>query len=216
MMETFGKNRVRNPKYSVDIEFEIKKDTIFLDLLDKKKGRLLDCGCGDGRFAKIMSKAGFQVYACDFDKEFYKAEEIPFKKVDLNQKLPYKSDFFDVIILREVIEHIDNQASLFNELHRITKPGGFVLLETPNVHNWISKLIFLFSDHLNFFYGDYLKWIGHKHPLFTWNLARFSENKFKIEKIFFPHAIIPLLRIRLPLNSKFFGDSLVAKLRKIS
>ncbi|MBI2546220.1 class I SAM-dependent methyltransferase [Candidatus Woesearchaeota archaeon] len=216
--ETMGRDRVKNQRYAVDFKFEEQKDKVIISLLDKKqskKAKALDCGAGDGRFARKLKALGYDAYACDLDVEFYKAKDIPFKKADFSKSLPYPSNTFDVVICREVIEHVENQWILMREINRILKQGGIVIIETPNPHTWISKFIFLFTDYFNFFYSDYIGWIGHTHPLFVWNLKRMAKDNYRIEKLFFPFAIIPLLRIKLPFKSKWFGDSLIAKLRKV-
>jgi 2-polyprenyl-3-methyl-5-hydroxy-6-metoxy-1,4-benzoquinol methylase len=193
-----------------------EQDEIIISLINKK-GKLLDVGAGDGRFSLFLKNIGFDVYVCDIDKSRFKAKDIPFKTVNLNKKLPYKPNMFDVIILREVIEHIEDQYGLMKELYRILKKGGIVIITTPNVHNWFNKLIYLFTGYFHTFYGELLEIrYGHTHPLFLWSLKRMTKRLFKIEKLLFPFPIIPIIRIKLPIkNSKFFGDGMFVRLRKI-
>lgn len=68
--------------------------------------------------------------------------------VDLNQFLPFRSGAFDAVNLVEVIEHIEGQAQLIREIRRVLKPGGRVLISTPNVLNMFSRVRFLFTGFL--------------------------------------------------------------------
>ena len=83
----------------------------------QKKGKILDLGCGDGKTGKRLFDLGFEVEACDMDKdrfEFHK--EIRFSNGNLNDPLPYSDNTFDYIIFMEVIEHIYNPGFVISEI----------------------------------------------------------------------------------------------------
>ena len=50
----------------------------------------------------------------------------------MNKPLPYKKNFFDVIICRSVLEHILNLEIFVDEIYRVLKPGGKIILRTDN------------------------------------------------------------------------------------
>ncbi|HEY8280336.1 MAG TPA: class I SAM-dependent methyltransferase [Bdellovibrionota bacterium] len=103
--------------------------------------RFLDVGCGTGGFPeRVAGKGVRQVHCCDFEKFDERVNKFQFTKVDLNSALAYPGSNFDVVSALEVIEHLENPRHLVRELHRILKPGGTLLLSTPNNESLTSLL----------------------------------------------------------------------------
>lgn len=99
-------------------------------------GKLLDVGCGGGRLLKRMKKRGWQVEGTDFDAQATQKVTarygIKTHVGDLPQcKLP--ADNFDVITMSQTIEHLYDPAATLSESLRILKPGGLLVMTTPNV-----------------------------------------------------------------------------------
>lgn len=128
-----------------------KVHEIVLELLKNKKGKLLDAGAGKGELSTKLKDLGFEVYACDKNPTQFKAEGIKCKFVDLNKNLPYPGNSFDYVICIEVIEHLENPWNLIRELHRITKKNKTLILSTPNLQNWYSRLYFLLTSKFPYF-----------------------------------------------------------------
>lgn len=97
-------------------------------------GRLLDIGCGNGRFLANMRQLGWQVQGVEFSEDGVRVCRKAGLEVhhgDLaSAKLPDAS--FDVITIRHVIEHIPDPHGFAAEFSRLLKPGGTLVLETPN------------------------------------------------------------------------------------
>jgi SAM-dependent methyltransferase len=111
--------------------------------------KLLDLSCGAGHTAQILARQGFTVTATDYRPPPPMPNEIHrVGGVDLNAFLPFKSAIFDAVNLVEVIEHIENQPQLIREIARVLKPGGLVLISTPNILNMLSRLRFVFTGFL--------------------------------------------------------------------
>jgi 2-polyprenyl-3-methyl-5-hydroxy-6-metoxy-1,4-benzoquinol methylase len=51
---------------------------------------------------------------------------------NINKKFPYKEGYFDKIVARHVIEHVEDMGKVMKELHRILRPGGKLFIETPH------------------------------------------------------------------------------------
>jgi SAM-dependent methyltransferase len=97
----------------------------------------------------MLASLGFAVVATDYGSPPPMPSGIErVGGVDLNEFLPFKSGQFDAVNLVEVIEHIEHQAQLIRELRRVLKPGGQVLISTPNVLNVFSRVRFLFTGFL--------------------------------------------------------------------
>ncbi len=82
--------------------------------------------------------------ACDFHVERFDGGAIPIAQVDLEREpLPYPDGAFDLVTCSEVVEHLENYRALLREAHRVTKPGGLLVLTTPNVLNAQSRMRYL-------------------------------------------------------------------------
>ena len=97
-------------------------------------GRLLEVGCGNGRMLRDMQSFGWQVYGVDFDEAAVaKAREkgLQVAHGDLHSQR-YPDDHFDAIVMSHVIEHVHEPSAILQECHRILKPGGRLVMVTPN------------------------------------------------------------------------------------
>lgn len=82
--------------------------------------------------------------ALDYSNEFMELNHIEVDVVDLNQgALPYPDTHFDLVTFTEVAEHLENYRAIVREIYRILKPGGVVIITTPNVLNMKSRMRFL-------------------------------------------------------------------------
>ncbi|PND57589.1 hypothetical protein CRM90_11395 [Mycobacterium sp. ENV421] len=100
-----------------------------------KEAKILDFGCGAGKTVNALRALGF-VNASGYDVvEGRHREGVDWEHIKegtvLNLQLPYEDDTFDLVISDQVFEHVQDQVSVFRELHRITKPGGHGLHLIP-------------------------------------------------------------------------------------
>ncbi len=109
------------------IAFLIKKGNL------KKNQKILELGCGRGDFIIEFKKKGLDAYGVDisnFSENFF--PDLKFSQVDLeNNKLPYENASFDVIYSKSFIEHFYYPEKIFQEAHRVLKPGGLIITLTP-------------------------------------------------------------------------------------
>lgn len=118
----------------------------YKDLKDKN---ILDWGCGPGRVIRHMpeiSKNQSHFYGTDYNKDSIdwcrnNIPSIKFNHNKLEAKLPYEDSSFDAIYGISIFTHLSKEMHLkwFNELQRILKPGGLLLLTTQG-ENFKSKL----------------------------------------------------------------------------
>jgi SAM-dependent methyltransferase len=112
-----------------------------------RKRSHLDIGAGQGELIRRLGEAmPLQSAACDFHVERFAGGEVPIAQVDLEREpLPYPDNAFDLVTCSEVVEHLENYRALLREAHRVTKPGGLLVLTTPNVLNVQSRMRYLVS-----------------------------------------------------------------------
>lgn len=97
-------------------------------------GRLLDVGCGNGRYLRTMRSLGWQVEGVELNRqsaEFCRSTGLSVHNGDL-ASAQFPSASFDVVTARHVIEHIPTPQRFMAELARLLKPGGCLVVETPN------------------------------------------------------------------------------------
>jgi ubiquinone/menaquinone biosynthesis C-methylase UbiE len=112
---------------------EARLNAMFLD--DLPPSRLLDVGCGDGRFLLQMRQLGWDTCGVDFDA---KAIEIIRQRHGLDVRAGelashhFPDDTFDALTMSHVIEHVFDPVALLTEARRILKPNGRLIATTPN------------------------------------------------------------------------------------
>lgn len=144
-------------------------------------GTILDLAAGSGAMALRLSDLGFKVTATDYVVENFRPREIEFKAADLNTEFSkYFTNNFDSIIASEIIEHLENPRNFIRECSNLLKPGGRILLTTPNIESHSSLMTFIQSGNFSWFTDEDYSTQGHITPLSQWQLNKiFSEAGLK-------------------------------------
>ena len=104
-------------------------------LLRRQKGRLLDFGCGGGKFLAEMHAEGWQVLGVDVsDSVVARIQEklgLPVLAGDLSAPQLDQSSF-EVITMRQSLEHVHDPREVLRQAHRLLVPGGTLLVWVPN------------------------------------------------------------------------------------
>lgn len=97
-------------------------------------GELLDIGCGNGRYLATMRAVGWRVQGVEFSENGVKAcrkHDVPVHHGDL-LSARFADGRFDVVTARHLIEHVPDPSAFIEEVARVLKPGGELLIETPS------------------------------------------------------------------------------------
>jgi len=137
------------------------------------KGVLLDVGCGTGSLVAFVGDSIDRYVGADLIRyESFPADQ-EFIQTDLDAPhWPINDGFADITAAVEVIEHLENPRAFFREMARVTKPGGLVIVTTPNQLSLLSKLTLLVKNQFNAFQdGSYP---AHRTALLEIDLRRIA------------------------------------------
>jgi SAM-dependent methyltransferase len=102
------------------------------------QGRLLDMGCGYVPLYETYNDLVSENICIDWEKTPH-ANPYLDQMVDLTEKLPIESASFDTVLLTDVLEHIPEPMNLMNEIARILRPGGKLILGVPFLY-WLHEV----------------------------------------------------------------------------
>ncbi|MFH2021104.1 MAG: methyltransferase domain-containing protein [archaeon] len=192
---------------------ELLISRLLTKMVRKSKIKILNIGCGTGSDLKTINKFG-DTYIIDIDS---KALSLISKKQYTEKKkasacdIPYKDEFFDVVLSFDVFEHIEEDSKAFQESYRVLKKGGILIFSVPAFQS-------IFSSH------D--KALGH-HRRYSKNILKKKLSLFNLSEFYywnstlFPFiALIRLLKKNSPpavdkqYNLKFL-DGLLYELLNI-
>jgi len=105
--------------------------------------RLLDAGCGDGYWlARLGGLEGLDLTGVDYNPiRIERARQaVPTVPVHWGDLMDFKTEEpFDVILLHQVIEHVQDDVGLLGRMRRLLRPEGVLILGTPNEGSWLQQ-----------------------------------------------------------------------------
>ena len=139
------RNQILRSNPVLDHEQQVRSRTV-LALLDAKPGEtILDIGCGNARDIIPILRAGARIVGVDLSEGMIHHARLDLaaaghRDVDLAvgdaTLLKYPSASFDKILCSEVIEHVPDADAAVAEMSRVLKPGGTLVISTPNRSSW--------------------------------------------------------------------------------
>ena len=142
-----------------------------IHLTEPTKARLLDVGCGTGlRTLKLADASGISrknIIGLDIDdgsiasaKRFFKVHKVDFEA----EGIPLANESVDLVICNQTLEHTRNMTGLLNEMSRVLKGNGYMLIGVPNLGSLHNRLLLLFGKQptaIDIFHGH---WKGFTVP----------------------------------------------------
>ena len=112
-------------------------------------GRVLDVGCSSGYLAKPLSERGATVTGLELDpvaaetaRQF--CDQVLVGNVE-EMELPFEPESFDAVVCGDLVEHLRDPRAFFEKVRPLIKPGGRIVLSTPNIANWAIRFSLLFG-----------------------------------------------------------------------
>ncbi|HID56273.1 TPA: class I SAM-dependent methyltransferase [Candidatus Poribacteria bacterium] len=107
---------------------------------------ILELGCGNGLSSMMLARRGYKVVGTDLSP-FFLAESSGWIGPDLSYvacdalELPFKDESFDLVCSNELIEHLPDVRPALDEMARVVKPGGRIVIVGPNLCSPILPLM---------------------------------------------------------------------------
>lgn len=137
---------LQNNFWEKNSNIKLQEKHIFC-IINTSGKKILDLGCGNGNIALELKKKGFEVQGIDISeksKEICEKKGIDVKILDMaTQKLPFKDNFFDTVIISDVLEHIFDPEFILKEARRVSKHK--IIITTPNFSSLSQRLSVLFG-----------------------------------------------------------------------
>ncbi len=150
----------------------------------KRGGNFLDIGCSAGFILEAARERGFTTFGCEISPIALKFAR---EELNLNVKAPfleeanYPSEYFDVITMYNLLEHIPNPGTFLREVNGILKKNGIVEIWTPNIGHIKSRIKkdrwnnLIPPDHLFYFTIKTIKMLLKKYGL------KIKKNQFTLK-----------------------------------
>jgi 2-polyprenyl-3-methyl-5-hydroxy-6-metoxy-1,4-benzoquinol methylase len=137
------------------------------------RGFLLDVGCGIGRFREFSADLATDYVGVDVVRHPALAAGAKFQRADLDREgIPVPAASADIVAAIETIEHLESPYGFVRELFRIVKPGGWVLITTPNQLSVLSLLSLIVKGRFVAFQDSYYP--IHRTALLPIDLVRIA------------------------------------------
>lgn len=175
----------------------------------KKNYRLLEIGCGRGEFLESFKNFGLECTGTDIsDYSVSLLSSLKVKKIDISkEKLPYENNTFDVVFHKSLIEHLYSPENLMRETHRVLKPGGLVIILTPE---WVSQMKVFYEDYTH--NKPYDK-NSLKDLLEIYNFSNIKSENFYQLPILWKHPALKIFSILLRI---FLSTPLAREITKMT
>ena len=165
---------------------------------NRKDKKILEIGAYLGPVSISLKMLGYDVFAQDVPefhksaalRNLYKTNGIPFIGTNLRQyKLPYESNYFDTVIICEVLEHLNfNPLPVLQEINRVLKTNGILYIGMPNQVQLLMRLKLLFGKSVHPPIDDFFRQLSKNNNIIFdlhWREYTISETSEMIERLGF-------------------------------
>lgn len=226
---------------TADLSLKRKARKIMLELNPKENEKILEVGCGDGYYISLLAQLGkFYAVGLEYDPINLLAAEknlnnlkIKYQRIkkwqkdykkdiyliegDVN-KMPFKDNFFDKVIMSEVAEHLPDDLEGLKEVYRCIKRGGTLILTVPNHNypflwdpiNWILERSFNFHIEKGFWAGIWNQHVRLYYPDQIENVIKKAGFEIK-ESVVQTRWCLPFNHYLINLGARMIAGGILPK-----
>ncbi len=185
----------------------------FIERLRPSKGWLLDVGCATGIFLELARDRGWEVKGVE--PSSWAVSVARSKKLDVVQgdfEQVELTSSFDVITMIDLIEHVANPLALVEKARKVLKPGGLLVIVTPDIDSFAARVMgrwwwHLRPAHLCFFSRRSLTYLAGRTGFkilrlrrYVWNFSlHYLITRFQLGRRYFNFEIFRKIKLKLPL-----------------
>ena len=190
LSHTDGNKSVFEKLYQFVKNIALKNKLNLINSLSENKGKILDIGAGTGDFLAFVKQNGWQTIGSEPSQ---KAREIAINKgVDfVNETSELDNQSFDVITMWHVLEHVPDLEKQVQELKRLLKPNGTLIVAVPNFKSFDAN-----------YYKEF--WAAYDVPIHFWHFSKTAI------KLLFENENMKLVNV-LPMKFDAFYVSLLSE-----
>ncbi|MDH5752925.1 MAG: class I SAM-dependent methyltransferase [Deltaproteobacteria bacterium] len=161
--------------------------------VDLRGKTVVDIPAGRGVTSGVLNRLGAEVLPYDLFSERFEHDELSCEQADLSRRLPLEDSRADMVVCQEGIEHLSDQFFPFKEFNRVLRPGGELLVTTPNYSSIRSKLSYLLMES-----ERYIAMMPPNEIDSIWGAAVESKNGQKEYRFYYGHIfLVGIQRLRL-------------------
>lgn len=138
---------LKDDREDVSSHLQEKIDFIIRETGSGKK--VLDVACNDGYIGEILLNKNNDIYGIDVVKSKLLIAQKRGLKVEVcdvgKEQFPYPDNYFDIVILGDIIEHVFNTDEILRKCKKVLKKGGKLIIITPNVASLGRRVMLLFG-----------------------------------------------------------------------
>ena len=214
-----GKNRLLGFLLSMLGPIRERAGAFVLFLHARDRGKLLDVGCGNGQFLAWMSRLGWEGVGVDPDGDAVRIAKERFRVTAFEgtiESVRFSENFFDVVTMHHVLEHVSDPIKTLAECHRVLRPGGKLVIVTPNAASLASRLMGTAwrgwepPRHLFIFSQRALREVVIRSGFTVCELHTLARGAYEVwseSRLLWKHDTLPLCslnKILLNLEARFF------------
>lgn len=157
-----------------------------------KSGKLLEIGCGTGYLLQTArDEFGFDVFGVEMNSEtsqFCREERQLNVITGTLEEAGFPENSFDVVYMRHVFEHIREPQQLLQEIYKIMRKGGLIVIEVPNVDGLIYKLVG--GRHVCVFGFEHFNFFSEKSLRYAFEKIGFETIQIRMESLDFTVPVL--------------------------
>ena len=167
--KTWTGERLETFVYSDNTNEHLHRYAMAMELAAGKK--VLDIACGEGYGTALLAGVAAEVCGVDIDAgtvqhaiEKYQAANLSFA-TGAADAIPYESRLFDVVVSFETIEHHDRHDAMMQEIKRVLKPNGILIISSPDKLYYSDRTGYKNPFHVKELYKDEFENLVRKYFL---------------------------------------------------